>query len=351
MGRLEPHEWLVIQPALSACVTSLKRDIDVFNDIASLIDAAFPSGPTRKGRGAWLKKHWQRSCTVGDTIIPAGMVMPKPFFDLDSVLREYTLSREADRIKSFYGDGSSKSMPRVLQYLEALLVDLDPNRMTSGAKPHHDSNKSTVTELNTFVQLQNTPPEDEAGRADKASLQPKGTTADVVPEHADSAALSSQSDAAGPTPGPFKGLGVASSSVARPATATANGGDGNGGASENTTAASNGSSIDGPIRQASNIEQDEEADAGNGIDDHINWITVSEACRVSGVNKGVISRAATAGEIKTNGKNNRARRLHTGSFSQWTLRRSLAVESTSDPAEIERRAREERRKRGVVDDD
>jgi hypothetical protein len=99
---------------------------------------------------------------------------------------------------------------------------------------------------------------------------------------------------------------------------------------------------------------DAEADkleVDGGADDADNWIKVSEAQRISGVNKGVISRAADAGEIKTNGKSRRDRRLDAGSFSQWIVKRSPGAESTPDPQTVVERAKAERRKRGVSGDD
>lgn len=80
------------------------------------------------------------------------------------------------------------------------------------------------------------------------------------------------------------------------------------------------------------------------------WITVSEAAKISACYKGVITRAANAGHIKTNGKTHRARRLDAGSVSQWILRNSPSGEPVWDPAEVERRAREVRENRGVYDD-
>lgn len=83
------------------------------------------------------------------------------------------------------------------------------------------------------------------------------------------------------------------------------------------------------------------------------WIKVSEAEKISGFNRGTISRAAKKGEIVTNEKLKHALRLHSGSFSQWVLKRSsVDVPHISSPApgEIEKRAREERKQRGPIDD-
>ena len=91
-------------------------------------------------------------------------------------------------------------------------------------------------------------------------------------------------------------------------------------------------------------------DEGTGGAD--NWITVSQAGTISGVNKGAVSRAAKAGEIVTNGKSGRALRLAAGSFAQWALKCSPANGSaTPSPAEIEERAKEARRNRGAIDND
>ena len=69
-----------------------------------------------------------------------------------------------------------------------------------------------------------------------------------------------------------------------------------------------------------------------------------------GVNRGVISRAADANEIKNNGKSGRARLLDPGSFSQWVIQRSPSGGSTPDSETLIERAKAERRKRGVQDD-
>jgi hypothetical protein len=83
-----------------------------------------------------------------------------------------------------------------------------------------------------------------------------------------------------------------------------------------------------------------------------NWITVSDAARISDANKGTISRAVKAGKIKTNGKSGRVRRLDTGSFSQWVLQRSDTVpKSLADSEEVIRQAKEARRKQGFRDKD
>ena len=81
------------------------------------------------------------------------------------------------------------------------------------------------------------------------------------------------------------------------------------------------------------------------------WITVSEAERISGINRGVISRAVDQNEIGNKGKEGRERRLDPSSFSQWVLNRSPGADSTPDPKTIIERAKAERQKRGVSDDD
>jgi hypothetical protein len=47
------------------------------------------------------------------------------------------------------------------------------------------------------------------------------------------------------------------------------------------------------------------------------WITVAKAAHISGLTEGSVSRAATAGEFKTNGKSGRERRIDAASFINW----------------------------------
>jgi hypothetical protein len=57
------------------------------------------------------------------------------------------------------------------------------------------------------------------------------------------------------------------------------------------------------------------------------WLTVSEAARVSACNSGTITRAADAGHLRTNGKVGRERRICGASLSRWLLRRSNQAET------------------------
>jgi hypothetical protein len=68
------------------------------------------------------------------------------------------------------------------------------------------------------------------------------------------------------------------------------------------------------------------------------WLTISDAARVSGINKGIISRAADAGELRDNGKTERARRIDALDFIQWQLKRAKA-EPAENAATVERLVR------------
>jgi excisionase family DNA binding protein len=58
------------------------------------------------------------------------------------------------------------------------------------------------------------------------------------------------------------------------------------------------------------------------------WMTVAEAARITGIDNATISRAATNGKIKSNGKSRRQRRLDSASLNQWLLKRDERNEST-----------------------
>jgi hypothetical protein len=83
-----------------------------------------------------------------------------------------------------------------------------------------------------------------------------------------------------------------------------------------------------------------------GAEDRGDWLTVSEAARICQINKGTISRAANAGELQTNGKTGRLRRLSGNSFLQWSRNKS-PVEPHVPPDEVKQLAQEVRQKRGI----
>jgi len=82
------------------------------------------------------------------------------------------------------------------------------------------------------------------------------------------------------------------------------------------------------------------------------WIKITEAERVSAINKGVISRAADRGDIKSNDKKGPERRIDGISFLQWVLQRA---EEPSQPnanhEELSTKVQESRLHRGVYGDD
>jgi hypothetical protein len=62
----------------------------------------------------------------------------------------------------------------------------------------------------------------------------------------------------------------------------------------------------------------------------VRWITISEAARISGINKGTIGRAADTGELLDNGKKVRERRIDAQAFVQWQLSRTKSEPAESD---------------------
>jgi hypothetical protein len=66
--------------------------------------------------------------------------------------------------------------------------------------------------------------------------------------------------------------------------------------------------------------------------DYSSWLTVSKASLMSAIATGTISRAANKGELKTNGKEGRERRLDPSDFSQWALARMRKPESDESVA-------------------
>ncbi len=64
------------------------------------------------------------------------------------------------------------------------------------------------------------------------------------------------------------------------------------------------------------------------------WLTVSEAEKASGIPAATISRLATAGKLKSNGKVRRARRINSADLNRYTLEKHDRTES---PTTIQRK--------------
>jgi hypothetical protein len=60
------------------------------------------------------------------------------------------------------------------------------------------------------------------------------------------------------------------------------------------------------------------------------WITITEAAALTAINPGTISRAASRGEILTNGERGKARRLLHASVNRWALPRLLKDDADGD---------------------
>ena len=65
------------------------------------------------------------------------------------------------------------------------------------------------------------------------------------------------------------------------------------------------------------------------------WLTVSDAATVAGCNRGVISRAADAGNLKSNGKKNHDRRIDAADLSRWILQQSQKPEQGESDEGVE----------------
>jgi hypothetical protein len=67
------------------------------------------------------------------------------------------------------------------------------------------------------------------------------------------------------------------------------------------------------------------------------WITLAEAERISGINRGVISRAVDAGALASNGQKGRGKRkIDAGAFTRWQLQRAQRPERTERTAHVQR---------------
>ncbi len=77
--------------------------------------------------------------------------------------------------------------------------------------------------------------------------------------------------------------------------------------------------------------------AGEG--DTQRWLTVSEAAQVAGCNKGVITKAVNAGELKGNGLEDRKRRIDAAALAHWMLARAGKPEPVESDEAVERQVK------------
>jgi hypothetical protein len=69
---------------------------------------------------------------------------------------------------------------------------------------------------------------------------------------------------------------------------------------------------------------------------HAKWLTVTEAARVSGANRGTISKQATAGKLRSNGMDGPERLIDPIDLARWTLERSQRPEPRESNQHVER---------------
>jgi excisionase family DNA binding protein len=67
----------------------------------------------------------------------------------------------------------------------------------------------------------------------------------------------------------------------------------------------------------------------------IDWFTVKEASQTSGVNSGLISRAVDSGELKSNGKSGRERRIDPADLARWMKERADRPEPKESGEHVE----------------
>jgi hypothetical protein len=79
---------------------------------------------------------------------------------------------------------------------------------------------------------------------------------------------------------------------------------------------------------------------GETLAESTNWLTLADAERISLINRGVISRAVDAGELKSNGLSGKGqRKVDPADFIRWLLERAKKTEQTESTAQVERKVR------------
>ena len=80
-----------------------------------------------------------------------------------------------------------------------------------------------------------------------------------------------------------------------------------------------------------------ENDFKGGDQTSSNWMTISEAESISGINRGVISRAANAEDFMTNGETGRDRRIDRADFTRWQQKRAAKPEPRETSQSIQKK--------------
>jgi hypothetical protein len=89
-----------------------------------------------------------------------------------------------------------------------------------------------------------------------------------------------------------------------------------------------------PLARKWDLRNPHGVDAGN---DEFRWLTTAEAERIFGTNRGMISRAVNKGELKSNGKSGRERRIDTVDLVRWQHERANKPERRESEAVIRRK--------------
>ncbi len=79
-----------------------------------------------------------------------------------------------------------------------------------------------------------------------------------------------------------------------------------------------------------------------GADTKPQWLTVTDAAKASGCNRGEISRAADNGSLKSNGEKGRQRRIDAADLALWQVRRAKRKEPVESNATVERKLKRAR---------
>ena len=73
------------------------------------------------------------------------------------------------------------------------------------------------------------------------------------------------------------------------------------------------------------------------VNPSIAWLTIADAETISDINRGTISRAVDAGELKGNGKTRRGRRIDAADFTRWVIERAKKPEPVESDEAVRRK--------------
>lgn len=154
--------WFIVEPAIRALAARLRDYVKAIDETVASLDAKYFPGGTHlmpggspnehtSARREWLRAHrWSGMVPMAtlDEFLQSKneFVVPDQLLLAVDVLRQQGLSKEADNVLRLY-DGNPGNSRRTLEYVEALLIDLEPKGKPENSRQAFQSVEMPQTDL------------------------------------------------------------------------------------------------------------------------------------------------------------------------------------------------------------